>query len=143
MTSSNSFISSFLYRSMFIFPFIFSCLFSFILSLFEVCTQLSRSLVCDLHEDSITEHFFYRDLWKVVVFFFNVFLSILGMSKNNLQVGNLIPSQILLLFFLTLFVAFLESFTADIEVLIFFSSGSVIFQSYFIGLYKVHNLVFL
>lgn len=61
--------------------------------------------------------FFRGDLWKV---FFYVFLSILGMPKNNLQVGNSIQSQILPLFFITLFVAFLESFTADIEVFDFF-----------------------
>lgn len=76
-------------------------------------------------------------------FLFYVFLSILGMPKNNLQVGNSIQSQILPLFFIILFVAFLESFTADIEVFDYFFSGSVIFRSYFIGLYKMHNLVFI
>ena len=77
-------------------------------------------------------------------FFFHIFLSILGMPKNNLQVGNSIQSQIPPLFFITLFVAFLDSFTADIDIFdCFFFPGSVIFQSYFIGLYAVHNLVFI
>lgn len=82
-------------------------------------------------------------LWGLVESFFYVFLSILGTPKNNLQVGNSIQSQILPLVFIILFVAFLESFIADIEVFDYFFSGSVIFQSYFIGLYKAHNLVFI
>ena len=82
---------------------------------------------------------------KFFFFFFHVFLYMLGMPKNNLQVGNSIQSQIPPLFFITLFVAFLDSFTADIDIFdcFFLFPGSVIFQSYFIGLYAVHNLVFI
>lgn len=53
---------------------------------------------------------------------FYAFLSILGMPKNNLQVGNAVESQTLPLFFITLFVAFLESFTADTKVFDYFFS---------------------
>ena len=42
------------------------------------------------------------------------------MPKNNLQVGNSIQSQIPPLFCITLFVAFLESFTADIDIFDYF-----------------------
>lgn len=93
-------------------------------------------------EGPTTEHI----LWGLVETSLNVFLSILGTPKNNLQVGKSIQSQTLPLFFITIFLAFFRELCSRYRSFwlgFFFFFVSVVFQSYFIGLYKVHNLVFI
>lgn len=69
--SENNFISSFLYRDLFVFTFIFFCLFSSILSLFEICAKLSQRLGLESEWRFNHRALFYGDLWKV--FFFLMF----------------------------------------------------------------------